>query len=133
MPFDITDLCTWANSSKDAQNILLNPFYTSILLASIIVLIILWLYPCKKDTPAYILLQVGLYILLSSFGVLFLHNSLVCKKMRDDTAKQANYEFIDGSGKDPIYDAMPVIPATGASEYVIETTDADNDDFLEKF
>ncbi len=51
--------------------------YTSIILSIIVLLIIMFIYPCKKDTPSWLLLKVLLYVFIINIAILSLHNSIV--------------------------------------------------------
>lgn len=51
--------------------------YTSIILSVIILIILMFIYPCKKDTPSWILLKVLLYVFIINIAILSLHNSII--------------------------------------------------------
>lgn len=51
--------------------------YTSIILSIIVLLIIMFIYPCRKDTPSWLLLKVLLYVFIINIAILSLHNSII--------------------------------------------------------
>jgi hypothetical protein len=136
MPFECSklfdDAYEFSFSSIGLKKIFNSNLYTSLLLTTLIVFIIVLLFPSKKDTPIYILFKVGLYIFITSYITIFLYG---CMIKNTNTKKIENNEIIQygGTSKNPInfgYEA--VIPdlnsrsIIGCESYDIKDDQNDN-------
>lgn len=94
--------------------------YTSILISGLIVLLLMFLYPCKKNTPLWILFKIFIYILTIMVFTLSIHNSLVrnrYKSQYQDTSINNMMDTIHGGRNDIVYnnEKMQVNPKLNTS------------------
>lgn len=66
-----------AYSIKGLNVIFSNIIYTSIILSCIMLIIIVVIYPCKKNTPYWLIMKIFFYILFSSIVFLSIHSSII--------------------------------------------------------
>jgi hypothetical protein len=133
-------------TNSASSSIGLNSIFTSILksaivLALLVLLIIMFIYPCKKGTPAWVLLKVYLYVFAVSLFFFYVHNSINCSKYEEKHLDRNVDNFIENIGGHNIYheDKMDVLPMMtprrqeihGASEYEDEE-ELSTDDMLKK-
>lgn len=83
----LSDTYGWKFAATGINKILSNNIYTSILITFCIILIIMIIYPCKKNTPLWVVFKLGFYILLCTTGILLVHD-IILRKTFDDSHKQ---------------------------------------------
>lgn len=71
-----------------------NVVYTSILLSLIILIIICFTYPVKKNTPFYITIKLIFYVFIAVLGILAIHNSIIESKLEDSYSSKMNKEIL---------------------------------------
>ena len=122
MPFECSklfdDAYEFSFSSIGLNKIFKSNLYTSILLTTLIVFIIVLLFPSKKDTPICILFKIGLYIFITSYITIFLYGCVIKnannKKIETDEIMQYG-----GTAKDTInFGGKTVEPNLGGREII---------------
>lgn len=53
------------------------------------------IYPCKNNTPFYIIIKLFLYLFLLSFFIILLHNSTLRNKYKETERNGEMYNIID--------------------------------------
>jgi hypothetical protein len=105
----------WSFASKGMNNLFINKLYTSAILTIVVILLIMILYPCKKNTPVYMLGKLGFYIFITSLSIIFIHDCVVYNKNKSNDDISKNNEFVDTIGDDDVVyrsdKVIPVIPA----------------------
>jgi Ca2+/Na+ antiporter len=82
---------------------------TAIVLTLITLILIMVIYPCKKNTPMWLLFKLFLYILISIVFVLYLHNSTI-KNNYEKKYRNNNLEkFIGGMESNSITHSNDII------------------------
>jgi hypothetical protein len=122
----------WSFASKGMNKIFINKIYTSVVLTCIIIILIMILYPCKKDTPLYILGKLGFYIFISSLSIIFMHDCVIYNKNKSISDDMDNDKFVNAIGEtDIVYGggAVEVKIKNQKQEYdIVENTNNDGDD-----
>lgn len=72
-----------------------NVAYTAIILSIIMIIIIMFIYPCKKDTPSWLLLKVLLYVFIVNIALLSLHNSIIKNDYKEKYLNSNIDEFMN--------------------------------------
>ncbi len=88
-------ICNSFYFATGLNNIFISITYTSILLSGIIILIIMLIYPCKKNTPLWRLLKVFLYISTASVIILSIHSSFMKNKYKETYLNSNVDKFMD--------------------------------------
>lgn len=98
MPFDLSNslksTCGWSFSSKGMTSLFISRFYTTAILTVFIIILIMILYPCQKNTPTWILLKLGFYIFIVSLGMIFIHDCVVYHEYEKEKEHNASEKFI---------------------------------------
>ena len=71
-----------------------NIIYTAILLSLIILIIICFTYPVKKNTPLYVTIKLIFYIFIVTLGILAIHNSIIQSKIEDSYSSKMNKDIL---------------------------------------
>jgi hypothetical protein len=110
----------WAFSSPFLNGVLGSSLFVALVIAIVMVLLIMFMYPAKHGTPFMLVVKMFIYMFFISMVVIFLHDGVakaaIAEEYRgkelDDLARG-----IDRTGKDPVYGNTPVVrPRTGAGE-----------------
>ena len=100
MPFDLSNslktTCGWSFASKGMNGIFVSRFYTTAILTVMIIILVMILYPCKKNTPVWILVKLGFYVFLVSLGMIFIHDCVVFHEYEKKVGGDESDEFIGG-------------------------------------
>lgn len=87
MPIDISSLLkdtgSWAFLSKGMNKLFKSRVYTTAILTMLIIILVMILYPCKENTPTWVLLKLGFYVFLVSIGVIFMHDCVLFHKYKE--------------------------------------------------
>lgn len=125
---------------KGVNKFFLNKFYSALALTIAIILIIMVLYPCKKETPIYLLLKVGLYIFIGSVSIIFIHDIALIDNYKTHINKQDTEKIIDvisghentGFHNETI-EIKPNNIKHGGNRNNINIKDGGNDDIFEQY
>lgn len=115
------DLCSSVNSvsqyafgSSALNNILSSSIFVAIVIAIIMTLLIMILYPAKKGTPFFLVGKMFVYMFFISWLVIFLHDSVLRYTFDEDKQTDSSYDFVAqmAGPKDPVYgsDHKPISP-----------------------
>lgn len=100
MPFELSNslknTCGWSFASKGMNGLFGSKFYTTAILTSMIIVLIMILYPCQKNTPVWILGKLGFYIFVVTLGIIFVHDCVVYHNYEKETHDTETDEFIGG-------------------------------------
>jgi hypothetical protein len=104
MPLEISSLLKdsygWSFSSRGLNSLFCNKFYTALILTIIILILIMNIYPCKIGTSACVTFKLGIYILITSLTILFIHDSVVCDIHEKSVTGGETDTFINALGSD---------------------------------
>lgn len=97
------------------HTILSNVIYTSIVLSIILIILLLVIYPCKSDTPSWVMLKVFTYLVIVNTIVFSVHRSVLSNKYKEESSFKDNeniYNNINKVGGVGIYDEenIKVVP-----------------------
>lgn len=102
MPCNIGELIKnggqWATGNSKLYNILSSPFWTAILVVIVILLLVLLLGPTpgeSDESDIFTFIKLGAWIFLSSFVILFLHDSALRNKIDKEYDKKGGDEFVN--------------------------------------
>lgn len=107
------------------NNVFCSIVYTALLLSIIILIILVCIYPCKKNTPPWRLVKVFIYVLIASVVVLALHSSFIKNKYQEAFIEKNADNYIDNihryGGSAGIYDNEKIkVTPKFDNNYVIE-------------
>lgn len=119
MPIELSNIINstfgFSFKSRGINNIFTNKIYTSAILTILIIILIMIIYPCKKNTPGYILGKLIFYIFIASLGIIFIHDCVMYNTYESKKEQQVNDEFINNIGGNIAYeggeDTIKVSPA----------------------
>lgn len=98
------------------NKILSNPLFIGIAIALIFILLLMVYYPAKKGTSLLIPFKIFLYTFLSSFLIVFLHDSVIKHTISQEYKQFADEELIGGlnhENRDGIYNNTAPVKPTG--------------------
>ena len=78
MPIELSDslksTCGWSFSSPGFNRLFKGKISTACLMTVFVIILIMIIYPCKKDTSILVLLKLAVYVFLANFAILFIHD-----------------------------------------------------------
>lgn len=99
MPIELSNslksTCGWNFASKGMNGLFVSRFYTTAILTIFIIILIMVLYPCKKNTSLWVLVKLSFYIFLVSLGVIFTHDCVVYHEYERNTEQTDSEKFIN--------------------------------------
>jgi hypothetical protein len=114
MPFELINAIKstsgFSFASKGMNNIFVNKFYTSAILTIMILILIMIIYPCKKNAPSYILGKLCFYIFVSTIGIMFIHDCVMYnnwEKTNDDKNDDETFNVLNGGSS--IMDSAEIV------------------------
>jgi hypothetical protein len=115
MPIDllssIKKTSQWTFSSPTLNGVLGSSFFVSIVIALLMVLLIMIMYPAKKNTPISILLKMFIYMFFGTMLVVFLHDGVI-KTMYDEEQQCSEEETlmsgVNIKNADVVYNTNPI-------------------------
>jgi hypothetical protein len=122
MPVDlcgsINKTSRWAFASPILNSILGSSLFVAIIIAFLMVLIIMVMYPAKTGTSFGIVVKMFIYMLFSSMLVVFLHDCVVKSQINEQHDEDSATDFMrnatmEGRQNDPSYASTykPINPA----------------------
>jgi hypothetical protein len=100
MPFDLSNslktTCGWSFASKGMNGLFVSRFYTTAILTVMIIILVMILYPCQKNTPIWVLVKLGFYVFLVSLGMIFIHDCVVFHEYEKKVGGDESDDFIGG-------------------------------------
>jgi hypothetical protein len=135
MPVDITSTLSQGESltflSKGLTRIFKSRIYTTSVLTVMIIILIMIMYPCKQNTPTWLLLKLGFYVFLVSIGVIFIHDCVILNENNEKRLGGEDSDMINAvtNNNDDIFkENIPVkIAESEKSEDIVAESDTDND------
>ncbi len=138
MPIDlyssIKKTSQWAFGSPLLNGVLGSSLFVAVVIALIMMLLIMFLYPAKPGTSFSVVFKMFVYMFFSSLLVIFLHDGVIKYMMEEDLTSKDSEDFMrnttmQGRLSDPSYAQMykpiqPTIqtPATHNDRSIIQTT-----------
>ena len=115
MPIDllssIKKTSQWTFSSPTLNNILGSSFFVSIVIALLMVLLIMIMYPAKKHTPVSVLLKMFIYMFFGTMLIVFLHDGVI-KTMYDEEQQNSEADDlmsgVNITNADAVYNTNPI-------------------------
>jgi hypothetical protein len=130
MPFELGDslksTCNWTFQSKGMNNLFCSKFYTTAIMTVMIIVLIMVIYPCKKNTPPWLLFKLGFYVFILSLGIIIMHDGVVLSTLKEKMGGRESETFIDNIhnnykniafNDDSIVVSPNTIHVTGGNEY----------------
>lgn len=119
MPIDITNSlkCTkgWSFASKGMNGLFTSRIHTTAILTIMVIILIMLLYPCKQNTPMWILLKLGFYIFIVSISIIFIHDCVLYNKNIKDKESKNSDSMVENINTDNVVydnDKVKVSPQT---------------------
>jgi hypothetical protein len=112
------------------NNLFNNRIYTTAILTVLILILIIILYPCRQNTPLWVLIKLGFYIFLINISILFIHDCSMnynYKKEKEENDTDEMINIIDGNNNHAD-DKVNVIPKTRSNnqELNMQTNESDS-------
>ena len=99
MPIDITSTLSQGESltflSKGLTRLFNSRIYTTAILTVMVIILIMIMYPCKQNTPTWVLLKLGFYIFIVSIGVIFMHDCVILKENNEKRGDAEDSDIIN--------------------------------------
>ena len=98
------------------NGILSNIVYVSITLSILLIIMILFIYPCKETTPAWVLAKLFVYLSITNLIIFSMHNSIMKNKYSEKFSSETSEKFINNinsrGGSASIYNSenIKVVP-----------------------
>ncbi len=73
----INETCTWVFGTKFLGGFFRSTFWTAILITSILMLCVMYMYPPKKNTPIFCIFRVAFYVFVFTLLTLFIHDGVI--------------------------------------------------------
>lgn len=120
------DISNSTYSSSGLNSIFGSVLYTSILLSIVLLLIICFIYPCKKNTPLWVTFKLMFYVFIGVLSILYLHHGALYHKYEKKIEDRSVSNLINGiNNPSPAYegDRIQVNPilVTGGNENIHPT------------
>ena len=100
MPFELSNslknTCGWSFASKGMNGLFVSKFYTTAILTIMIIVLIMILYPCQKNTPVWLLGKLGFYIFIVTLSVIFVHDCVIYHTYEKELNEDETSQFIGG-------------------------------------
>lgn len=112
MPVDIIgcmkDMSSRAFGSPILNSILGSSIFVAILIAFVMIILIMVMYPAKKGTPFTVIAKMFLYMMFTSLLVVFLHDGVLKFMAEEERELQLSESFMrniteEGRSRDPVY------------------------------
>jgi hypothetical protein len=127
MPFELGDslksTCNWTFQSKGMNSLFFSKFYTTAIITVMVIVLIMIIYPCKKNTPSWLLFKLGFYVFIMTLGIIVMHDGVVLTKLKEKIGGRENEDFIndmhdnkDIAFGDDLIAVSPIIQITGGSD-----------------
>jgi len=144
MPIELSDslksTCGWSFSSSGFNRLFKGKISTACLMTVFVIILIMIIYPCKKDTSILVLLKLAVYVFVANFAILFIHDCVTYNSYAlggDD--RDAN-NLINNMNDNIAFSNDNILPSKigGGDEEVLDTNTDEidntniNDDDLEK-
>lgn len=129
MPIDlcssINKTSRWAFGSPVLNSLLGSSIWLAILITIFIVIIIMVMYPAKKNTPLSLVFKMSIYIFLTTMLLLFLHDGIIKYLYDEEYQEKSNNEILRGvdmEDKDVVYNSTSMInPAMQSTNQSIQS------------
>lgn len=117
MPIDLLSTVKktshFAFSSPLLNNVLGSSLFVSIIVALIMVLLVMIMYPAQKNTPFSVICKMFLYMFLGSIIVVFLHDGVIKCMLQEEIDDRQQEDFMRGvipTNRDQYYGQQQVRP-----------------------
>ena len=139
MPVDLNNIIKFSSScaydNKIVNNLCSGPIQSAALMTVVIILLIMIMCPCKKNTSMLVFGKLGFYIFLFSFVIMFVHDGIVStnyQKKYGDTQNEHLIRSFSG-GNNPVYssDDIDVVAATGDDVHKMSGSDETSSPYVE--
>jgi len=117
MPIDITNSLKstkgWSFASKGMNGLFASRINTTAVLTVMIIILIMLMYPCKQNTPMWILLKLGFYIFITSISIIFIHDCVLYNKNIKDKESKNSDSIVGGINTDNVVydnDKVEILP-----------------------
>jgi hypothetical protein len=99
MPFELGDslksTCNWTFQSRGMNSLFRSKFYTTAIMTIMIIVLIMIIYPCKKNAPQWLLFKLGFYIFILTLGVIIMHDGVVLSTLKEKIGGNESETFIN--------------------------------------
>jgi len=128
MPIDllssIKKTSQWTFSSPTLNYILGSSFFVAIIIALLMIILIMILYPAQKNTPFSVVCKLFIYMFFGSMLVVFLHDGVIKTMYEEEQLSKEHDSLMSGVdvvNADVVYNVNPmstVIPVTNTTNSV---------------
>ena len=111
MPFDLSggagNLLSMGGETENS--FLFSSFYTALIMTTLIIIIVLTMYPCSRKATVWQRIKTFLYIFAGTFFVLVLHKGTIKKVLGAKQKEQSSERILGGMGEgNVVSDSVPV-------------------------
>lgn len=144
MPIELSDslksTCGWSFSSPGFNRLFKGKISTACLMTVFVIILIMIIYPCKKDTSILVLLKLAVYVFVANFAILFIHDCVTYNSYASGGDERDANNLINNMNDNIAFSNDNILPSKigGDNEEVLDTntdeidnTNIDDDD-LEK-
>jgi hypothetical protein len=148
MPFELgnslKNTCNWTFQSKGMNSLFCSKIYTTTIITVMVIVLIMIIYPCKKNTPTWLLFKLGFYVFILTLGIIVMHDGVVLTALKEKIGGRESESFIDNihSDKNIAFgdESITVSPNTtqitdeyGEFDRKIGTSGGSNEDLFQHF
>lgn len=106
--------------------------WTAVVIVVILTILIVNIYPAKKDASAWSLGKLMIYSFIATFAVLSVHRGVIMKTVESSDSEKANDAIINSIGGDvTLSDGIEIVPSM--STVRVENNDAEVSSLIEKY
>ena len=100
MPFNLSSgVSNLLSSDKESEDSMLNSsLYTALIMTTILILIILTMYPCSKKASTWRRLKAFLYIFGATFFILVLHKGTIVRVLNNTHKETSSERLLSNMG-----------------------------------
>ena len=144
MPIELSDslksTCGWSFSSPGFNRLFKGKISTACLMTVFVIILIMIIYPCKKDTSILVLLKLAVYVFVANFAILFIHDCVTYNSYASGGDERDANNLINNMNDNIAFSNDNILPSKigGGDEEVLDTNtdEIDNtkidDDDLER-
>jgi hypothetical protein len=104
MPFELGNslksTCNWTFQSRGMNSLFYSKIYTTAIMTMLVIVLIMIIYPCKKNTPTWLLFKLGFYIFILTLGIIVMHDGVVLTTLKEKIGGRENESFINNIHSD---------------------------------
>jgi ABC-type glucose/galactose transport system permease subunit len=122
MPLELSKVvkntCQLSMNSRGLNVIFCSKIYTTVVLTFVIIILIMLIYPSKKNTSGFVFVKLCIYIFIATLGTIMIHDGVLHNDTMEKTGCFESDDFVDRiSADDVVYgdDSIEITANTGVS------------------